>query len=168
MLVSAKPANRPTTPSATPCNPETPLITLGAGNVHEVGTRIARDLKILEEMRALMPEGEIDGKLYEPMNRHTTLLVGGPAQFWMEPHSFYGFAFLVGYCRERGIPVRVVGRGSNLLVRDGGIRRGAVIHPSGGVFNQVTVGPRNEIDRGCRSPAQETRQRGRSCGHRRL
>lgn len=123
------------------------LITLGAGNVHEAGTRIARDLKILEEMRALMPAGEIDGKLYEPMSRHTTLLVGGPAQFWIEPHSFYGFAFLVDYCRERGIPVRVVGRGSNLLVRDGGIR-GAVIHPSGGAFSEVSIGTRGEITAG--------------------
>jgi UDP-N-acetylmuramate--L-alanine ligase/UDP-N-acetylenolpyruvoylglucosamine reductase len=123
------------------------LITLGAGNVHEAGTRIARDLKILEEMRGLMPPGEIDGKLYEAMSRHTTLMVGGPAQFWLEPHSFYGFAFLVDYCRERGIPVRVVGRGSNLLVRDGGIR-GAVIHPSGGAFSDITVGARNEITAG--------------------
>jgi UDP-N-acetylmuramate--alanine ligase len=123
------------------------LITLGAGNVHEAGTRLATDLKTLEEMRALMPPGEIDGKLYEPMSRHTTLLVGGPAQFWIEPHSFYGFAFLVDYCRERGIPVRVVGRGSNLLVRDGGIR-GAVIHPTGGVFSEVTVGTRNEVTAG--------------------
>jgi UDP-N-acetylmuramate--alanine ligase len=123
------------------------LITLGAGNVHEAGARIAADLKILEEMRGLMPPGEIDGKLYEPMNRHTTLLVGGPAQFWIEPHSFYGFAFLVDYCRERGIPVRVVGRGSNLLVRDGGIR-GAVIHPSGGVFSEVTVDGRGHVTAG--------------------
>ncbi|MCP5534055.1 MAG: UDP-N-acetylmuramate--L-alanine ligase [Akkermansiaceae bacterium] len=123
------------------------LITLGAGNVHEAGTRISRDLKQLEEMKALMPTGEIDGKLYEPMNRHTTLLVGGPAQFWLEPHTFYGFAFLVAYCRERGIPVRVVGRGSNLLVRDGGIR-GAVIHPTGGQFADVTVGTRGEITAG--------------------
>jgi UDP-N-acetylmuramate--L-alanine ligase/UDP-N-acetylenolpyruvoylglucosamine reductase len=123
------------------------LITLGAGNVHEAGARIANDLKILEEMRALMPAGEIDGKLYEPMSKHTTLLVGGPAQFWLEPHSFYGFAFLVNYCRERGVPVRVVGRGSNLLVRDGGIR-GAVIHPAGGVFSEVTAGSRGEITAG--------------------
>ena len=123
------------------------LITLGAGNVHEAGSRIAADLKILEEMRGLMPPGEIDGKLYEPMSRHTTLLVGGPAQYWMEPHSFYGFAFLVDHCRERGIPVRVVGRGSNLLVRDGGIR-GAVIHPMGGVFSEVSVDGRGHITAG--------------------
>ncbi|RYD33255.1 MAG: UDP-N-acetylmuramate dehydrogenase, partial [Verrucomicrobiaceae bacterium] len=123
------------------------LITLGAGNVHEVGTKIAADLKVLEEMRGLMPDGEIEGRLYEPMKKHTTMLVGGPAQYWMEPHGFYAFAFLVSYCRERGIPVRVVGRGSNLLVRDGGIR-GAVIHPSGGVFSEVTVDGKGHVTAG--------------------
>lgn len=123
------------------------LITLGAGNIHEVGTKIARDLKQLEEIRALMPDNEIGGKLYEPMARHTTMLVGGPAQFWIEPHSFYGMAFVVTYCRERGIPVRVVGRGSNLLVRDGGIR-GVVIHPTGGAFSDISLGQRGEITAG--------------------
>jgi len=120
------------------------LLTLGAGNVHEAASRIAADLKVIEEMRALMPPGEINGTLYEPMKRHTTLLVGGPAQYWLEPHSFYGFAFLVEYCRARGIPVRVVGRGSNLLVRDGGIR-GAVIHPAGGVFSDVMLDGRGLV-----------------------
>jgi len=123
------------------------LITLGAGNVHEAGTHIANDLKVLEEMCALMPGGEITGRLYEPMRKHTTLLVGGPAQYWLEPHGFYGFAFLVDYCRQRGIPVRVVGRGSNLLVRDGGIR-GAVIHPAGDAFGSVTVDPQNFVTAG--------------------
>jgi UDP-N-acetylmuramate--L-alanine ligase/UDP-N-acetylenolpyruvoylglucosamine reductase len=115
------------------------LITLGAGNIHEAGTKIADDLKTLDEIRAFEGDGGIDGKLYEPMRRHTTLLVGGPAQFWLEPHGFFGFAYLVDYCRQRGIPVRVVGRGSNILVRDGGIR-GAVIHPTGGPFSEVGVG----------------------------
>lgn len=120
------------------------LITLGAGNVHEVGTRIINDLKTLEELKAVAPEGEINGKLYEPMRKHTTLLVGGPAQLWFEPQSFYAFAFLVDACRERGIPIRVVGRGSNLLVRDGGIR-GAVIHPSGGAFSSVSLDSKGHV-----------------------
>ena len=123
------------------------LITLGAGNVHEAGTKIARDLKVLEEICALMPDEEIEGKLYEPMQRHSTMRVGGPAQFWIEPHSFYGMAFAIAYCRDRGIPIRVVGRGSNLLVRDGGIR-GAVVHPTGGAFSEVTLGAHGEITAG--------------------
>lgn len=111
------------------------FMTLGAGNVHEPGTRIARDLKVLEELLLLVPRGDMDARLYEPMRRHTTMLVGGPAQFWIEPHTFEAFAEVVNYCRERGVAMRVVGRGSNLLVRDGGIR-GAVIHPNGGVFSE--------------------------------
>ena len=114
------------------------LITLGAGNVHEAGTRIAADLKVIEEMLSLAAAGEISAKLYEPMKRHTTMLVGGPAQYWIEPHTFEAFAAVVNYCRDRSIAVRVIGRGSNLLVRDGGIR-GAVIHPSGGMFSEVRV-----------------------------
>ena len=114
------------------------LITLGAGNVHEAGTAIARDRKILEEILMQAPRDSVEAALYEPMRRHTTMLVGGPAQFWLEPRTFEGFAAVVGYCRERGIAVRVVGRGSNLLVRDGGIR-GAVVHPKGGEFDECFV-----------------------------
>lgn len=113
------------------------LLTLGAGNVHEVGTRIAADLAIFEEMLRFAGEG-IKGRLYEPMRRHTTMGVGGPAQFWMEPSQFDTMANLVNYCHDRNIPVRVVGRGSNVIVRDGGIR-GVVIHPEGGEFDQITV-----------------------------
>lgn len=117
------------------------LITLGAGNVHTIGTTIARDMTVLEEMLRYCRDGDesqVHAKLYEPMNRHTTILCGGPAQFWIEPHTAEAFACTVAYCRERGIPQRIVGRGSNLLVRDGGIR-GAVIHPTGGEFSEVTV-----------------------------
>jgi UDP-N-acetylmuramate--L-alanine ligase/UDP-N-acetylenolpyruvoylglucosamine reductase len=114
------------------------LITLGAGNVHEAGTAIARDRKILEEILMQAPRDSVEAALYEPMRRHTTMLVGGPAQFWLEPKTFEAFAAVTGYCRERGIAVRVVGRGSNLLVRDGGIR-GAVIHPKGGEFDDCHV-----------------------------
>ncbi|MGJ8676238.1 MAG: UDP-N-acetylmuramate--L-alanine ligase [Akkermansiaceae bacterium] len=113
------------------------LITLGAGNVHEIGTKIARDITVLEEMLRISGQNT-KAKLYEPMRRHTTMLCGGPAQFWLEPSTFQAFASLIKYCRDRGIPQRVIGRGSNLLVRDGGIR-GAVIHPSGGQFSEVIV-----------------------------
>ena len=118
------------------------LITLGAGNVHEVGTKIARDMAVLEELkRCCEVEGGADpikAKLYEPMNRHTTILCGGPAQYWLEPQTFESFSSIVKHCRDRGIAQRIVGRGSNLLVRDGGIR-GAVIHPVGGEFSEVRV-----------------------------
>ncbi len=114
------------------------LITLGAGNVHEIGTKIARDAQVLEEMLSYSKDNEAGGELYEPMRKHSTMLVGGPAQFWMEPSTHEGFARMVKYCRERGIPIRVVGRGSNLLVKQGGIP-GVVIHPNRGVFGEVSA-----------------------------
>ncbi|MDQ8191182.1 UDP-N-acetylmuramate--L-alanine ligase [Roseibacillus persicicus] len=115
------------------------LLTLGAGNVHEVGRKIIRDIAYVEELKRDAGEEGLKVKLYEPMKRHTTMLVGGPAQFWVEPETFDGFVNVIDYFKEEGFPVRVVGRGSNLLVRDGGIR-GAVIHPSNkGEFGALSV-----------------------------
>jgi UDP-N-acetylenolpyruvoylglucosamine reductase len=115
------------------------LITLGAGNVHEVGGCLARDLKVAEQlMTILASEGGGVVKLYEPMANHTTMRIGGPAQYWIEPLTIRGFVEAVKFLRAAFIPVRVIGRGSNLLVRDGGIK-GAVIHPVKGEFDEVRV-----------------------------
>ncbi len=115
------------------------LITLGAGNVHEVGTCLARDLKVVESLLDLLKhEGGGVVKLYEPMANHTTIRIGGPAQYWIEPRTISGMQEIVKFLRGASIPIRVIGRGSNLLVRDGGIR-GAVIHPSKGEFDEVIV-----------------------------
>ncbi|MBK8041131.1 MAG: UDP-N-acetylmuramate--L-alanine ligase [Verrucomicrobiaceae bacterium] len=113
------------------------LITLGAGNVHEVGRCIAKDLPVLEKLCSILEaHGGGAARLYEPMNRHTTFLIGGPAQYWIEPHTVAAFAEVVKHLRATSVPIRVIGRGSNLLVKDGGIR-GAVIHPSKGEFDDV-------------------------------
>lgn len=114
------------------------LITLGAGNVHEAGTKISKDYAVLEEIQRECGDGNAQLALYEPMRKHSTMLIGGPAQYWVEPQTHASFAKVVSYCRERGVAVRVLGRGSNLLVRDGGIR-GVVIHPAKGIFGEVSV-----------------------------
>ncbi|MDQ6810247.1 MAG: UDP-N-acetylmuramate dehydrogenase, partial [Verrucomicrobiota bacterium] len=46
------------------------------------------------------------------------------------------FAGVIRFCRQENLPLFVIGRGSNLLVRDGGIR-GVVVHPCGGEFDRV-------------------------------
>jgi UDP-N-acetylenolpyruvoylglucosamine reductase len=114
------------------------VLTLGAGNVHEIGTRLAADLQTAETLRQALAEEDAIVKLYEPMGRHTTLKLGGPAQFWLEPSTRAGLARVIHHCREQGIPFRVIGRGSNLLIRDGGLK-GAVIHPEGGDFDEIEV-----------------------------
>jgi len=95
------------------------ILSLGAGNIHEAGARLVKDLETRDALSAVMGPGTI--KLYEPLSRHTTMRVGGPAQFWVEPETEEGFADLVSYCDDHDIPFMVMGRGSNLLVRDGGI-----------------------------------------------
>lgn len=113
------------------------FLTLGAGNVHECGMRIARDLTLLEDLKRSTGE-PLPGKLYEPMSRHTTMGVGGCAQYWLEPSTFLAMQAAVCYCRDRNIPVHLIGRGSNVIVRDGGLR-GAVIHPTGGEFDTLNI-----------------------------
>ena len=58
----------------------------------------------------------------EPMCRHTTFQVGGPADLMASPSSEAEIARAIEAARELDVPVMVVGKGSNLLVRDGGIR----------------------------------------------
>jgi len=113
------------------------VLSLGAGNIHEQLEILAADLVIAEKLKAIVgAEGEI--RLYEPLSNHTTLRVGGPAQFWAEPRTEQAFAELIRLCRDDHLPLFVIGRGSNLLVRDGGIR-GVVVHPHGGDFEKIEV-----------------------------
>ncbi len=113
------------------------LLSLGAGNIHEELAILAADLVISEKLRgALGKDGIV--RLYEPLAKHTTLRVGGPAHFWVEPRTENAFAEVLRLCHRENLPVFVMGRGSNLLVRDGGIH-GVVIHPSGGEFEEIKV-----------------------------
>jgi UDP-N-acetylmuramate dehydrogenase len=58
----------------------------------------------------------------EPLSRHTTLKIGGPADAWIAPDSVDRLVAVVGYCIEEKLPMISLGGGSNLLVRDGGVR----------------------------------------------
>jgi UDP-N-acetylmuramate--L-alanine ligase/UDP-N-acetylenolpyruvoylglucosamine reductase len=118
-------------------NPGDVVLSLGAGNIHEQLSVLAGDLVVAEKLKDIVGE-EGDVRLYEPMSKHTTLRVGGPAQFWVEPRTEATFANLIRFCRRENLPLFVVGRGSNLLVRDGGIR-GVVAHPCGGDFDRIDV-----------------------------
>lgn len=63
----------------------------------------------------------------EPMSKHTSWRLGGPAEMYFRPDSFDGLCdFIAGL--DADVPVHFTGLGSNLLVRDGGLR-GVVINP---------------------------------------
>jgi UDP-N-acetylenolpyruvoylglucosamine reductase len=120
------------------------VITLGAGNIHEAGALITRELSLRSMLCKAMGPGEI--RMNEPLSRHTTMRVGGPARFWVEPETEEGFSELVRFCHDEGIPFMVMGRGSNLIVRDGGFP-GVVAHLARGCFAEAAV-EGNEITAG--------------------
>ncbi len=63
----------------------------------------------------------------EPMRQHTYFRIGGPADAWVEPQNTSQLKVILEWARNQDIPYLMIGGGSNLLVRDGGIR-GLVIH----------------------------------------
>ena len=96
------------------------LLVMGAGDSTHLAHRLASEAPLYLEIRRLVG-GQGDVRWYEPMQKHTTIRIGGPAQVWFEPESEEDLAKVVRFCDEKKISMTVVGRGSNLLVRDGGI-----------------------------------------------
>jgi UDP-N-acetylmuramate dehydrogenase len=70
----------------------------------------------------------------EPMKFHTSLGVGGPADILVNPRGLKALIDILGLCRSENVPFFVMGKGTNLVVRDGGIR-GVVIKTCDGVNN---------------------------------
>ena len=62
----------------------------------------------------------------EPMSRHTTFRIGGPADWFVAPKTTEQLQAVVAGCRENALSYFILGNGSNLLVSDAGYR-GAVI-----------------------------------------
>ena len=58
----------------------------------------------------------------EPMSRHTTFRVGGPADFFVTPKAKEEVRDVICICKEAGMPYYIIGNGSNLLVSDAGYR----------------------------------------------
>ena len=89
---------------------------------YEKLSKIVRKEQILEE---------------EPMKKHTTFRIGGPAEYLILPQTAEEIADVVKLCRQEEIPWYIVGNGSNLLVADEGVR-GVVIQLLRN-FNQIQV-----------------------------
>ena len=71
-----------------------------------------------DTLHRLFPSAKFD----EPLRRYTAWKIGGPADALLEPGSVDELVEAVNQAREHGIPVTVLGGGTNVLVRDGGIR----------------------------------------------
>jgi len=90
------------------------------------------DETIKNELKSLVESVEFD----VPMKTKTSFRVGGPADVLVMPKDAAELQRLIRYIREKGLPSFILGRGTNLLVMDGGIR-GVVIDIKG--LNKLEV-----------------------------
>ncbi|HRZ87200.1 MAG TPA: UDP-N-acetylmuramate dehydrogenase [bacterium] len=74
----------------------------------------------------------------ELMKRHTTFRIGGPAEVWLEPADVTELRLIVRYANDNGIPLTVVGNGSNLLVSDHGVK-GFVVSLAADDFKKIEI-----------------------------
>ena len=94
----------------------------------------------------------------EPMSRHTTFRVGGPADYFLMPSPEQA-GDIISLCKEAQMPYQIMGNGSNLLVADRGVR-GVVIAfagPAGQIQvqdNRITAGAGALLSRVARSACQ--------------
>jgi len=93
----------------------------------------------IAEMKNRLAEIIVNGslKLNEPMSAHTSFKIGGPADILVEPYDKEELKAVLKLCGELQCPVFVFGNGTNLLVRDKGIR--GVVIKIGNAFNHIQV-----------------------------
>ncbi len=113
------------------------VITLGAGDIHRVAQYLAQGLTWHTELKGFL-KSESVLKRDEPLHKHTTMRIGGPAQLWFEPTDEEDLKVGLRFAHDRGIPVTFIGRGSNLLIREGGIL-GLCVHLGRPYFNRIEV-----------------------------
>lgn len=77
-------------------------------------TQIEKDLKMILTNSTI--------KMDEPLKNYTYTETGGPADFYVTPRDFDDVSTLLNYCHDNHIPVTYLGNGSNIIIRDGGIR----------------------------------------------
>jgi len=78
--------------------------------------------------------GRIAGavRFKEPLSFHTSLRIGGPAEFFIVPQDLDDVRYALAFAEQEGLPVIVIGGGNNMLVADSGIR--GVVLKLQGVF----------------------------------
>lgn len=113
--------------------------------------------KVIEKFWNLLGKDRV--LVDEPMKRHTTFRIGGPADFFLLPSTVDEVRGILEICREEELPYFILGNGSNLLVSDKGYR-GVIIQlyrnfsnisvegneicaSSGALLSQISAAARN-------------------------
>jgi UDP-N-acetylmuramate dehydrogenase len=117
---------------------------------------------LTRDIRAAAPD--LKGRLSanEPLAPLTWFRVGGPAQLFFQPADEDDLAYLLQRL-PRDLPVQVVGLGSNLIVRDGGVE-GMVIRLGGRAFNDIVVEEGGRLRVGAAAPDQFVAKRAAELG----
>ncbi|MFZ5806460.1 MAG: UDP-N-acetylmuramate--L-alanine ligase [Verrucomicrobiota bacterium] len=113
------------------------LLVMGAGDVEVIAHQIAQTLKHYQEIVAIAGAESVV-RLFEPMKKHTSMRVGGPAEVWFEPKDEKTLSAVLKYCKKQNIPFIVIGRGTNLIVKESGIC-GVCAHLGGLEFCKVRI-----------------------------
>ena len=122
------------------------VLFLGAGDITQAAHELAAELRedtlappdqLMAGLTAALSAGSLI-RQDEPLAKRTTLRVGGKADFYVEPASEEDLARVVRYCATQGLKFTLLGRGSNLLIRDGGIR-GMVVCLGQPAFSRLEV-----------------------------
>lgn len=91
--------------------------------IHILGTRgeiILNNIEIYEKLKNEMKNSEI--KTDEDMSKHTSFKVGGKADFFIKINDIEDLKYILNFTKQNQIPLTVIGNGSNVLVKDNGIR----------------------------------------------
>lgn len=78
-----------------------------------------------------------DIKIDEPMKKHISFRVGGPADILVSPRTEEQLSATLKYISENNLPYLIIGNGSNLLIKDGGIR--GIVIEFGDNFNKFEI-----------------------------
>jgi len=93
-----------------------------------------RSVAFQEAMAARFGPGRLRAE--EPLARYTTFKVGGPAEWFLEPRTSDEIVDALRCAHAAGVPVTLLGGGSNVLIGDRGVR-GLVMRPRGGLIEQI-------------------------------
>ena len=134
--------------------PNDVVVFLGAGDITRVAHQVAADLQMksishVESFRKILGE---DSRVFEneQLSTRTTLRVGGPADILIEPASESDLSQVLRYCSTENIPFFIMGRGSNLVIRDGGIRGVVIVLKNDAMSRIMLKGEELHCDAGAR------------------
>ncbi|MFC5463438.1 UDP-N-acetylmuramate dehydrogenase [Lederbergia graminis] len=92
------------------------------------------NIKIFNDLQKLIPNVEILAN--EPLSKHTFIKTGGICDLFIKPTKMENLQIIVTYAHENKIPLTVLGKGTNVIIRDSGIR-GIVVSLE--LLNELTV-----------------------------